>query len=230
MKKIFRNVLLATTVAVSFGPIYAYALDDLVVNILDHLPDAPTGQSSIVNIGVNTADIDAFVKISGESIAFTGSQTQGSTGGGTGVMGNSLGEGISWGNSIETSAIGANVTTNFIGAQSVSATLDLDYKNKTSKTEFNLNVTEFDSCAFGAESLDLNYEKETSKTRFDLDVAYHTYYPSIINVAYNTADIDASVQIGKSYTQDVSIQNLHTSTQAVGVNSVINVANTYQMH
>jgi hypothetical protein len=210
MKKIFRNVLLATSMVVSFGPIYAYALDDLVVSILSipSLHYAPEGQSSIVNIGVNTADIDAFVKISGESIEFNGPQSQGITKNGTGAIGNSLGEGISWGNSIETSAIGANVTTNFIGDQSVSATLDIEYERRK-------------RCG-------------RTNTEFELNATYSTYYPSIINVAYNTADIDTSVQIGKSYgrghTENVSIESLHISTQAVGVNSVINVANTYQAH
>ena len=211
MKKIFRNVLLATSVAVSFGPIYAHAWwrESVVVDIMEHLPEAPTGQSTIVNIGVNTAEIDASVTISGESIKFKGEESAGTNfSNGFGALGNSLGEGISWGNSIETSAIGANVTTNFIGDQSVSATLDIEYDKKR-------------RCGH-------------SNTEFELNATYSTYYPSIINVAYNTQDINASVQIGSSShhsgTERVSLENLHISTQAVGVNSVINVANTYQTH
>jgi len=209
MKKIFRNVLLATTVAVSFGPIYphAYGRESVVVDIMEHLPEVPDGQSSIVNIGVNIADIDASVSIYGESIKFKG---EGDTGqsfdNGAGALGNSLGGGISWANSIETSAIGANVATNFIGDQSVSATLDVEYEKSK-------------RCG-------------RANTEFELNATYSTYYPSIINVAYNTQDINASVQIGSSShhsgTERVSIENLHINTQAVGVNSVINVANTYQ--
>ena len=209
MKKIFRNVLLATSMVVSFGPIYAHAWgrESVVVDIMEHLPEVPDGQSSIVNIGVNTAEIDASVTISGEYIKFKG---EGDTGqsfeNGVGALGNSLGGGISWANSIETSAIGANVTTNFIGEQSVSLNLDMEYEKSRrcghSNTEFNLTAT------------------------------YDTFYPSIINVAYNTQDINASVQIGSSShhsgTERVSLENLHISTQAVGVNSIINVANTYQ--
>jgi len=211
MKKIFRNVLLATSVAVSFGPIYAHAWwrESVVVDIMEHLPEAPTGQSTIVNIGVNTAEIDASVTISGESIKFKGEESAGTNfSNGFGALGNSLGEGISWGNSIETSAIGANVTTNFIGDQSVSATLDIEYDQRK-------------RCG-------------RTNTEFELNATYSTYYPSIINVAYNTNDINASVQIGSSSrhsgTERVSLENLHISTQAVGVNSVINVANTYQTH
>jgi hypothetical protein len=209
MKKIFRNVLLATSVVVSFGPIYAYAYgrEPVVVDILEHLPEVPHRQSSIVNIGVNIADIDASVSIYGESIKFKG---EGDTGqsfdNGAGALGNSLGGGISWANSIETSAIGANVATNFIGDQSVSATLDMEYEKSK-------------RCG-------------RTNTEFELNATYSTYYPSIINVAYNTQDINASVQIGSSShhsgTERVSIENLHINTQAVGVNSVINVANTYQ--
>lgn len=209
MKKIFRNVLLATSVVVSFGPIYAYAYgrEPVVVDILEHLPEVPDGQSSIVNIGVNIADIDASVSIYGESIKFKG---EGDTGqsfdNGAGALGNSLGGGISWANSIETSAIGANVATNFIGDQSVSATLDVEYEKSK-------------RCG-------------RANTEFELNATYSTYYPSIINVGYNTQDINASVQIGSSShhsgTERVSIENLHINTQAVGVNSVINVANTYQ--
>jgi hypothetical protein len=209
MKKIFRNVLLATSVVVSFGPIYAYAYgrEPVVVDILEHLPEVPDGQSSIVNIGVNIADIDASVSIYGESIKFKG---EGDTGqsfdNGAGALGNSLGGGISWANSIETSAIGANVATNFIGDQSVSATLDVEYEKSK-------------RCG-------------RANTEFELNATYSTYYPSIINVAYNTQDINASVQIGSSShhsgTERVSLENLHISTQAVGVNSIINVANTYQ--
>ena len=209
MKKIFRNVLLATSVVVSFGPIYAYAYgrEPVVVDIMEHLPEVPDGQSSIVNIGVNTAEIDASVTISGEYIKFKG---EGDTGqsfeNGVGALGNSLGGGISWANSIETSAIGANVATNFIGDQSVSATLDVEYEKSK-------------RCG-------------RANTEFELNATYSTYYPSIINVAYNTQDINASVQIGSSShhsgTERVSIENLHINTQAVGVNSVINVANTYQ--
>jgi hypothetical protein len=209
MKKIFRNVLLATSVVVSFGPIYAHAWgrEPVVVDIMEHLPEVPDGQSSIVNIGVNIADIDASVSIYGESIKFKG---EGDTGqsfdNGAGALGNSLGGGISWANSIETSAIGANVATNFIGDQSVSATLDVEYEKSK-------------RCG-------------RANTEFELNATYSTYYPSIINVAYNTQDINASVQIGSSShhsgTERVSIENLHINTQAVGGNSIINVANTYQ--
>jgi len=211
MKKIFRNVLLATSVVVSFGPMHAHAWgrESVVVDIMEHLPEVPDGQSSIVNIGVNIADIDASVSIYGESIKFKG---EGDTGqsfdNGAGALGNSLGGGISWANSIETSAIGANVATNFIGDQSVSATLDVEYEKSK-------------RCG-------------RANTEFELNATYSTYYPSIINVAYNTNDINASVQIGSSSrhsgTERVSLEHLHISTQAVGVNSVINVANTYQTH
>ena len=207
MKKIFRNVLLATSMVVSFGPMHAHAWgrESVVVDIMEHLPEVP--ESSIVNIGVNTAEIDASVTISGEYIKFKG---EGDTGqsfeNGVGALGNSLGGGISWANSIETSAIGANVTTNFIGEQSVSATLDIEYEKRR-------------RCG-------------RTNTEFELNATYSTYYPSIINVAYNTQDINASVQIGSSShhsgTERVSLENLHISTQAVGVNSIINVANTYQ--
>jgi hypothetical protein len=210
MKKIFRNVLLATSVVVSFGPIYAHAWsrESVVVDIIEHLPEVPEGQSSIVNIGVNTAEIDASVSIYGESIKFEGEGRHSSQSfeNGSGALGNSLGGGISWANSIETSAIGANVATNFIGDQSVSATLDMEYEKSK-------------RCG-------------RTNTEFELNASYSTYYPSIINVAYNTQDINASVQIGSSShhsgTERVSLENLHISTQAVGVNSVINVANTYQ--
>ena len=114
MKKIFRNVLLATSVVVSFGPIYAYAYDekpvvlDIIYNIYN-LQTVPAGQSSIVNIGVNEGEIDASVTIKGENITFEGEHAKGkSFENGVGALGNSLGGGISWANSIETSAIGAN--------------------------------------------------------------------------------------------------------------------------
>jgi len=215
MKKIFRIVLLATSVAVSFGPIYAHAWgrESVVVDIMEHLPEVPEGQSSIVNIGVNTAEIDASVTISGESIKFKGEESAGQSFlNGSGALGNNLGGGISWANSIETSAIGANVTTNFIGEQSSTSSLEIDgLEYRTSQRCGRTNTSfEFDS----------------------LTASTSTYYPSIINVAYNTQDINASVQIGSSShhsgTERVSLENLHISTQAVGVNSVINVANTYQ--
>ena len=215
MKKIFRNVLLATSVVVSFGPIYAYAWgrEPVVVDILEHLPEVPDGQSSIVNIGVNIADIDASVSIYGESIKFKG---EGDTGqsfdNGAGALGNSLGGGISWANSIETSAIGANVATNFIGEQSATASLDIQDGEYEKSRRCGRTNTEFE------------FDSLTASTS--------SYYPAIINVAYNTQEINASVQIGSSShhsgTERVSLENLHISTQAVGVNSVINVANTYQ--
>ena len=220
MKKIFRNVLLATSVVVSFGPIYAYAYDekpvvlDIIYNIYN-LQTVPAGQSSIVNIGVNEGEIDASVTIKGENITFEGEHAKGkSFENGVGALGNSLGGGISWANSIETSAIGANVTTNFIGEQAATASLDIqDGEYKTSQRCGHTNTKfEFDS----------------------LTASTSSYYPSIINVAYNTGDIDASVTIGSSHgwghTESVGLENLHISTQAVGVNSVINVANAYQTH
>ena len=87
---------------------------------------------------------------------------------------------------------------------------------------------------------DMEYESHTScghtNTEFSADkITYSVYYPSITNVAYNSGDIDASVQIGSSSrrgggTERVDLENLHISTQAVGVNSVTNVANTYTTH
>ena len=173
------NNVLAYGDDASLGHLLGHQYIDLISDLSDN-----SVTPIIVNTVVNIGEVDASVTIKGERVEYNGSHPGDDTHVrydlGTGALGNDLGQGVSWANSIETSATGAYANVTVIGR--------------------NGGCSNNDFFTSGA----------------------------IVNTSFNTADIDASVEI-KGW-EKVDISNLHMSTQAIGAYGSVTLASGYQHH
>ena len=163
----------------SLGKLLGHTFIDIADDAVENV-DGPVINNTVVNIGKVDASIDlqAYDSIEYKGSTF-GSNSSVKAEAGTGVLGNNLGESVTWGNSIDTMANGAYASVLVVGK-------DVGCYNN-------------DFFTSGA----------------------------ILNTAFNTAQIDASVSMKSSH-DSVEINNLHISTQAIGAYGSVTLANSYQ--
>jgi hypothetical protein len=191
MKTKFKRLLLIGLSSLSLSSVNAFAggwehdasLDSLLGRHFIDIADDVVNNTSpnIINTVVNIGEVDASLTIKGERVSYEADYAKSRTyDAGTGPLGNSLGENVSWGNSIDTMANGAYASVLVVG---------LDSSGRHGDNDFFSTGT-------------------------------------ILNTAFNTADINSSVYI-KGY-EKVDISNLHISTQAIGAYGSVTLTNGYQ--
>ena len=209
-------LVLAVLSTMSLG---AQAIDDPeFVSLAGLVPSltAEGGSIQVVNFSQNIANIDASVTIdAGNDIAFTQQESVAldvsglGDGVGINVDGNVAGyenstlitqlsfKAENLGNKIDTNAIGAAVVaTNNVNTAS-------NVENDSTSLNGDLTLRGSD---YGYVNLDLNYRDSYSLTTLPA--------VNVINVAYNQAEVDATV--GLHAGGDADLQNLQISTSAIG--------------